>query len=140
MTLIKCDECGKEISSKASSCPNCGNPIYQQQINEKNIRYVNRSWFDLSENEKELLKSEFDEKTTITRYSIPAKIIMTSSGLWTSIFGGLWLSNIIFDWVTCYFIVLVIWIAFCLVGFSIDEKNYNKEFNSWLKNSKNIYK
>lgn len=26
MSLIKCPECGKEISSKASSCPNCGCP------------------------------------------------------------------------------------------------------------------
>ena len=26
MALIKCDECGKEYSDKASSCPNCGNP------------------------------------------------------------------------------------------------------------------
>lgn len=27
MALVKCDECGKEVSSKAKSCPNCGNPI-----------------------------------------------------------------------------------------------------------------
>lgn len=27
MALIKCPECGKEISDKASSCPNCGYPI-----------------------------------------------------------------------------------------------------------------
>lgn len=27
MALIKCEECGKEISSEAQSCPNCGNPI-----------------------------------------------------------------------------------------------------------------
>ena len=27
MALIKCKECGKEISDKAKSCPNCGNPI-----------------------------------------------------------------------------------------------------------------
>jgi predicted nucleic acid-binding Zn ribbon protein len=24
MALVKCPECGKEISSQASSCPNCG--------------------------------------------------------------------------------------------------------------------
>lgn len=29
--LIKCSECGKEISDKAISCPNCGNPISQSQ-------------------------------------------------------------------------------------------------------------
>ena len=27
MAIIKCPECGKEISDKASACPNCGCPI-----------------------------------------------------------------------------------------------------------------
>ena len=27
MALIKCKECGKEVSDKAASCPNCGAPI-----------------------------------------------------------------------------------------------------------------
>lgn len=27
MALIKCSECGKNVSDKAQSCPNCGNPI-----------------------------------------------------------------------------------------------------------------
>ena len=27
MSLIKCPECGKEISDKATSCPNCGCPV-----------------------------------------------------------------------------------------------------------------
>jgi hypothetical protein len=27
MALIKCSECGKEISDKASACPNCGAPV-----------------------------------------------------------------------------------------------------------------
>ena len=27
MSLIKCEECGKEISDKAEICPNCGNPM-----------------------------------------------------------------------------------------------------------------
>ena len=26
MALIECDECGHQISSKAITCPNCGNP------------------------------------------------------------------------------------------------------------------
>lgn len=35
MALIKCPECGKEISDKAESCPNCGNPIHQQTQKEE---------------------------------------------------------------------------------------------------------
>lgn len=27
MALIKCPECGKEVSDKAKTCPNCGCPI-----------------------------------------------------------------------------------------------------------------
>lgn len=27
MALIKCNECGHEVSDKASACPNCGCPI-----------------------------------------------------------------------------------------------------------------
>ena len=27
MSLIKCPECGKDVSSNASSCPNCGHPL-----------------------------------------------------------------------------------------------------------------
>lgn len=27
MALMRCPECGKEISSKAAACPSCGNPI-----------------------------------------------------------------------------------------------------------------
>ena len=27
MGLIKCSECGKEVSDKAKSCPNCGAPV-----------------------------------------------------------------------------------------------------------------
>ena len=30
MALIKCPECGKEISDKATSCPNCGAPVSNQ--------------------------------------------------------------------------------------------------------------
>ena len=27
MALIKCPECGKEISDQAANCPNCGFPV-----------------------------------------------------------------------------------------------------------------
>jgi len=32
MALINCSECGKEISSKADKCPNCGNPVNKSGV------------------------------------------------------------------------------------------------------------
>ncbi len=31
MALIKCSECGKEVSGRAISCPYCGNPIEESR-------------------------------------------------------------------------------------------------------------
>ena len=42
MALVKCSECGKEISDKALTCPHCGNPIQairNAQISEQNKKY-----------------------------------------------------------------------------------------------------
>ena len=41
MALIKCSECGKEISSKAKACPHCGNPIEEEIKEEKKIKEKN---------------------------------------------------------------------------------------------------
>lgn len=35
MALIKCPECGKEISNKAESCPNCGYQLKNKDIRQK---------------------------------------------------------------------------------------------------------
>ena len=50
MSLIKCSECGKEISNRADACPSCGNPIHRAPIeNEEGIQKVeieqtNKKW------------------------------------------------------------------------------------------------
>lgn len=38
MAIIKCSECGKEISSDSASCPYCGNPI--ASINEDDEEFL----------------------------------------------------------------------------------------------------
>lgn len=38
MALINCPECGKEISDKANTCPNCGCPL---EINKYSLYIVN---------------------------------------------------------------------------------------------------
>lgn len=47
MALIICPECGKEISDKASTCPNCGNPMnvilvpQEEKFEEKLLSFPN---------------------------------------------------------------------------------------------------
>lgn len=40
MALINCLECGKEISDKAESCPNCGCPTNKQELQQQNDEYL----------------------------------------------------------------------------------------------------
>ena len=41
MALIQCTECGKEISSNAKTCPNCGSPVIlpptEKEIRKRNV-------------------------------------------------------------------------------------------------------
>lgn len=47
MAMIKCRECGKDVSDQAASCPNCGCPIqinnYPQQSNYNGVSSTNTS-------------------------------------------------------------------------------------------------
>lgn len=43
MSLIKCNECGKEISDKTQSCPNCGCPIEKLDNVENNGTEIKNS-------------------------------------------------------------------------------------------------
>lgn len=43
MALIKCPECGKEISNKAASCPNCGCPIVESGEAQETTEYYHGS-------------------------------------------------------------------------------------------------
>lgn len=43
MALITCQECGKEVSDKATSCPNCGAPIGDTKANTKFCKHCGES-------------------------------------------------------------------------------------------------
>lgn len=43
MALIKCSECGKEISDKATTCPNCSYPLKKEKVKENGKRILLQS-------------------------------------------------------------------------------------------------
>jgi hypothetical protein len=61
MTLIKCYECGKEISDKAISCPNCGAPrdLYSDKKNQELKKEKSSSGEVLSEKSKKKNRYDF---------------------------------------------------------------------------------
>ena len=48
MALIKCPECGKEISDKSIQCIHCGYPLQPQPTTEKTICNILGEDFDLT--------------------------------------------------------------------------------------------
>ena len=40
MALINCNECGREISDKATTCPNCGYPLMLHHTKIKKSKYI----------------------------------------------------------------------------------------------------
>lgn len=50
MALIKCSECGKEISDKAKMCVNCGNPIQPLDDDYYDIVFKVNKMYDAFDN------------------------------------------------------------------------------------------
>lgn len=47
MALIKCSECGKEVSDQATACPQCGKPIANTALRADSvvtIQQTNKRW------------------------------------------------------------------------------------------------
>lgn len=44
MALIKCPECGQQISDKANVCPNCGHPIAYENAKENMNSFFKQKW------------------------------------------------------------------------------------------------
>lgn len=78
MALIKCPECGREISDKAGSCPHCGYPISNNENNtveEEDSVQINSS---------DLLKS--DLPPVVVKNNLDASVNITSiKNTWLSI-------------------------------------------------------
>ena len=76
MALIKCSECGKEISDKSEICVNCGNPI-QKEIKKEKLKN-RKSFDDLTKEEKRQL---LDIMNSEGEYHNGFTIVMTLLGV-----------------------------------------------------------
>ena len=57
MAMIKCPECGKEISDRAEVCPGCGYPVkdYLQETKDKEQREIPEKKWNESEKKVSML-------------------------------------------------------------------------------------
>lgn len=87
--LIKCPECGKEISDKALSCPNCGVPMIKKNHCIINGIDVDCSFIFNNEYDNEIKELIMMEKTNLD-LNIIEKIIFewSSTGKIPPIFNG----------------------------------------------------
>lgn len=72
MSLVKCPECSKEISDKASICPNCGYPFSNSENNDNDcIIKVNNTIYYA----KKIYEAVSDYKNKIIDYNKSCQIV-----------------------------------------------------------------
>lgn len=96
MALIKCSECGKEFSDKASACPNCACP---NEIKEK----ATKDYSELSNLEKNNLKNEMKRKNVIY---LPVDYVLCSVAFVFAVL-GMFISMFFWIFVPFFFIVVL---------------------------------
>ncbi|MBR1376748.1 MAG: zinc-ribbon domain-containing protein [Bacilli bacterium] len=127
MALIKCSECGKEISDKATTCIHCGNPIFQEKIKTMN----KKKWEELTQEER--YKIVAYRKLNKEWWNVPSRFF----GIFILIFGMLFLffSCILGFNVT----IMFIGIAIILVGGIFSASSHNESKIWYEKNIDRLY-
>lgn len=66
MALIKCPECGKEVSDKANKCIGCGFPILNinQEVSQEDVKALYKNVFTSGKRKKENFEKRKNEMTT----------------------------------------------------------------------------
>ena len=89
MALIKCSECGKDVSDKAAACPGCGNPVQSKPSKPTTAPMLSKST-------KELLLGKELGQLGVKSDSISGtggKMMETILGSFGGGFGAEWLSK-----------------------------------------------
>lgn len=132
MALIKCNECGKEISDKANICPNCGISLKKENLNKNKIIKIFSDiliilllllflWFTLSDC-YEIIKDNIYLEVYNVAYLIYNAVL-------PMFFISLWLykrtNKLFLKWLSLFFLIIGI------VG-------YSSYFLSYYSNEENI--
>ena len=117
MALIKCSECGKEISSKATTCPNCGCP---NNIKSKEL-FKEKEYKELTKEEKKELFNIMKNKKV---YPSTWMVLCTLSGILFFIF--MFLSIFNFAFLIAMLIAFILTFAFSYFGVKEIKEYYYK--------------
>lgn len=82
MALIKCNECGNEVSDKATACPNCGNPLGQSEKERVEFSNAEETGISAEENEKSAAKMRDTKRVTKIVLFVIAVLIIGGAGLY----------------------------------------------------------
>lgn len=66
MALIKCPECGRDVSDRAASCPGCGCPVQQVLTPKGELKYVRTM---TAEETAAYIEEKLAEGATLTSYN-----------------------------------------------------------------------
>lgn len=76
MALIKCPECGKEVSDKAPTCPHCGCPLSDELVIERATKTLNTDQEEVTNCKKQKVKKTFSRKKKFTFVTIVGVVII----------------------------------------------------------------
>ena len=119
MALIKCSECGKQYSDKASACPNCACP---NEIKQKVVKEYN----ELTSEEKTELKNYMKKKGVIY---LPVDYVLCACAFVFAVLG--WF----FSWVLWILVPFFFIITLCIQQNRIKQYYYDNP--NCIKVSKN---
>lgn len=90
MAMIKCPECGKEISEYAEKCPNCGYPIKElgNQANDIQDSFENQSYRTNYNINRKPLNNGLKRNKRKSGYIMYAVIVLASFSIVSSIISG----------------------------------------------------
>ena len=127
MALIKCSECGKEFSDKASACPNCSCPVEKQssKLEDKKKRFKGRDYKHLTKEEKQEINMMMKKENV---YPNAWFILNTICGLFTFIFMILIMFNPLL-----YFLAFIISLVLTIVFYKLTMQEINNYFNNNFK-------